>query len=84
MPKQPTRPERWVEALDMAQQGMSNLLELQNEYQEWQDNMPDSLDFETIGERLEAVASLDLKLVGTILLKAGELKLPLGFGRDDE
>ena len=84
MAKQPTRPERWAEALATAKQGVSDLLELQTEYQDWQDNMPESFDMETVGERLEAVVGLDLGTAESILQKAGELALPLGFGRDDE
>ncbi len=84
MAKQLTRPERWAEALAQATNGVADLVELQTEYQDWQDNMTDSMDFEVVGERLEAVVGLDLGAVESILVKAGELKLPLGFGRDDE
>ncbi len=84
MAKQPTRPERWAEALDMAKQGVNELLELQAEYQDWQDNLPESFDMEPVGERLESVVGLDLKGAAAILKQAGEINLPLGFGRDDE
>ena len=84
MPKNPTRPERWAEALAMAKQGVTDLLELQSEYQEWQDNLPESFDMEPVGERLEAVVGLELGMVESILQKCGEISLPLGFGRDDE
>jgi hypothetical protein len=84
MSKNLTRPERWALALAMAKQGVDELLELQSEYQDWQDNLPESFDMEPVGERLEAVVGLDLEGAENILKKAGEIDLPLGFGRDDE
>lgn len=84
MAKQLTRPERWAEALTMAKRGITDLLKLQSEYQDWQDNLPESFDMEPVGERLEAVVGLDLGVAESILLKCGEISLPLGFGRDDE
>ena len=61
------RPQRWREAID-------TLRALQEEYQEWLDNLPENLQGSPLAEKLEAVCALDLDEL--------EVELPLGFGRD--
>ena len=63
-----SRPQRWQDAV-------RTLLDLQGEYQNWLDNLPDSLQESALAAKLEAICGLDL----------GELESvepPLGFGRD--
>ncbi len=60
--------QRWREAV-------ASLVQLQEHYGEWQENLPESLQASALGEKLQAIAELDL----------GELQAvepPLGYGRD--
>ena len=63
-----SRQRRWDEAVNV-------LLELQQEYQVWLDNLPDSLRESPVGEKLEEVCNLDLESLAM-------QDLPRGWGRD--
>ena len=63
-----SRPQRWRDAV-------LTLVDLQAEYQDWFDNLPDNLQASSLAERLEAICEYDL----------GDLEAlepPRGFGRD--
>lgn len=63
-----SRPQRWRDAVQ-------TLVDLQAEYQEWLDSMPDGLRESAVAEKLEAICGYDL----------GDLEAlepPRGFGRD--
>ena len=62
-----SRPQRWAEAVE-------TLRELQAEYQDWLDNLPESLQSSALAEKLEEVCSVDVDSL--------DVELPLGFGRD--
>jgi hypothetical protein len=62
-----SRPQRWAEAVE-------TLRELQAEYQDWLDNLPESLQSSALAEKLEEVCSVDIDSL--------DVELPLGFGRD--
>jgi len=62
-----SRPQRWAEAVE-------TLRELQAEYQDWLDNLPESLQASALAEKLEDVCSVDIDAL--------DVELPLGFGRD--
>lgn len=62
-----SRPQRWAEAVE-------TLRELQEEYQSWLDNLPESLQSSVLAEKLEEVCALDIDQL--------DVELPLGFGRD--
>jgi hypothetical protein len=61
------RPQRWAEAVE-------TLRQLQAEYQEWLDNLPEALQDAPVAEKLEAICALDLDEL--------DVELPRGFGRD--
>src|SRR5262245_55044631 len=63
-----SRLQRWQDAAE-------ELLALQQEYQEWYDNLPENLQDTALAQKLEAVCDLDLEEIVSI-------ELPLGFGRD--
>ena len=63
-----TRPQRWQDAV-------RTLLELQDEYQAWLDNLPDNLTESVLAHKLEAICMLDLAELQSI-------EPPRGFGRD--
>jgi hypothetical protein len=62
-----SRPERWADAVE-------TLRTLQAEYQDWLDNLPESLHDSPVAEKLEAICALDLDEL--------DVELPRGFGRD--
>ena len=77
---------------------MAELMDLQSEFQEWYDNMPEGLQQGATGEKLEAISQLDLDYaepdqpdfdfdfdldeVESQIDEAEGAELPLGFGRD--
>ena len=66
-PRPKTRPARWAAAL-------AELRALQGEYEEWLDNLPESLAESRTAELLEEVRDVDLDAL--------DVDLPRGFGRD--
>jgi hypothetical protein len=64
----PPRPKRWATAV-------TALIDLQNEYRAWLDNLPASLEGSRLAERLQAIADLDLEELRAI-------DPPRGYGRD--
>ena len=63
-----TRPQRWADAV-------ATLRELQEAYQAWLDNLPESLQDSALAEKLQAVCDLDLDELENV-------DLLLGLGRD--
>lgn len=82
MAKNKSRAVRWSEACAKAGEGVAELLALQSEYEEWKDNLPDSLQSSPVGEKLETVCSIDLESADTIIGECLDAELPQGFGRD--
>lgn len=105
--RQPSRPKRWADAVASAREAfdavkekaddlataLGELHEVQGEYQEWRDNLPEGLDSTALAEKLDAVIELDIEGVtddpldswGTVeevIDNAEGIDLPLGFGRD--
>jgi len=93
--KQPSRAQRWADAVSDAQaalgtlqSALSDLNEVREEYEAWRDNLPENLQGSALGEKLEAVADLDtdpgsvLSEVEDLLSEAEQIDLPRGFGRD--
>ena len=62
-----TRPARWAAAL-------ADLRTLQDEYQTWRDQLPESLADSRTAGLLEEICQLDLDVI--------DVELPRGFGRD--
>ena len=52
-----------------------SLLDLQDEYQAWLDNLPDSLGESALAHKLQAICALDLAELESV-------EPPRGFGRD--
>ena len=88
-----SRPKRWAEACLNASNAISNLEEaiselqsLQEEYQEWADNLPENLQSSALAEKLQAICDLDFSSgvdeIQSLIEEAESLDLPLGFGRD--
>ena len=64
----PPRPKRWAAAV-------AALIDLQDEYRAWLDNLPVSLEGSRLAEKLQAIAELDLEDLQAI-------DPPRGYGRD--
>lgn len=62
-----SRPQRWVDAV-------GTLRALQEAYQAWLDNVPESQRASSLAKKLAVVCSLDLDQL--------DVDLPRGFGRD--
>jgi hypothetical protein len=82
MTKQLSRPKRWAAACAKASEGLSELVELQQEYQEWRDNLPENVASSPLGEKLDGVCELDLEGAQSTVEDAESADLPQGFGRD--
>jgi hypothetical protein len=63
-----SRPKRWAAAV-------AALVDLQDEYRAWLDNLPASLEGSRLAEKLQAIAELDLE-------ELKEIDPPRGYGRD--
>jgi hypothetical protein len=64
----PPRPQRWAAAV-------AALIDLQDQYRAWLDNLPASLDGSRSAEKLQAIVELDLEELRAI-------DIPRGYGRD--
>lgn len=93
MAKQPSRPDRWAEACRKAQESLADvraaleeLDEIRQEYEEWRDNMPGSMQTTATYEKLEEIADLDilspLDDIESSIEDFAAADLPVGFGRD--
>jgi hypothetical protein len=64
----PPRPQRWAAAV-------AALIDLQDQYRAWLDNLPASLDGSRLADKLQAIVGLDLEELHAI-------DIPRGYGRD--
>lgn len=81
-PKQQSRADRWSDAINDAQTGLNELISLQEEYQEWRDNLPENLQSSATGEKLQEIIDLDIQSVLDSIDEFDGVDLPAGFGRD--
>jgi hypothetical protein len=77
-----SRPKRWESACARALDALNEIKELQDEYQDTYDNMPENLQSSPYGEKLSTVADLDIDGAISIVEECDQTDLPLGFGRD--
>lgn len=68
---------------------IDDLKDIQSEFQEWKDNLPENLQSSPLGEKLDTVCSIDLdgatvevEHIQNVIDEADNADLPLGFGRD--
>jgi hypothetical protein len=62
------RPRRWAAAV-------ATLIDLQDEYRAWFDNLPTNLESSRLAEKLQAISEIDLD-------ELQEIDPPRGYGRD--
>lgn len=77
-----SRRQRWEAACSDAFDGLERLTELQQEYQEWRDNLPESLESSSTAELLDAICELEIESVKDQVSDFESADLPRGFGRD--
>jgi hypothetical protein len=90
--KAKSRTARWQaaasEASSLASQlrdAIEALKDVQQEYSDWQDNLPENFQSSALAEKLETVCNLEFDtLEGAldVLEEAESIDLPMGFGRD--
>ncbi len=100
--KQQSRAKRWadaaarlsdhLEAMEAAwsdcKDALDELEEMKGEYQDWLDNLPDSLKGSPVGEKLETIVAIEFDVdmdfsdVQTAAQEAADADLPQGWGRD--
>ena len=64
----PPRPQRWAAAV-------AAVIDLQDQYRAWLDNLPASLDGSRLADKLQAIVELELEELQAI-------DIPRGYGRD--
>ena len=78
-----SRSARWEDACGRAQSALEELVEIQQEFSEWKDNLESRFEGSALVEKLEAVTdSLELQSALDTVEEAQNADLPLGFGRD--
>ncbi len=80
--KPKSRSQRWSEAASQAVAALETLKDIQSEYEEWRDNLPENLQSSALGEKLDTVCDLDLDSALDTAQEAEGADLPQGFGRD--
>ena len=82
MPRALSRPKQWAAAISDADDAIQRLIDLQGEYQEWRDGLPENLETSVVAEKLDAIIELDLESAQSAIGEAEGCDLPIGFGRD--
>jgi hypothetical protein len=60
MPKMLSRTKRWFDAAQRAVDALQELVDIQSEFSDWRDNLPENLQSSALAKKLETVCDLDL------------------------
>jgi ParB family chromosome partitioning protein len=80
--KSNSRTARWADAVARASEAVQDLIDIQSEYADWQQNLPENQQDGTVAEKLHMVVDIDLQSALDAITEAQDADLPLGFGRD--
>lgn len=80
--KQESRTKRWARLTALADEAISELVDVQQEYREWRDGIPENLEESPVVEKLDAVLEFELEEMQSQIQDMVMAELPLGFGRD--
>lgn len=80
--KRETRTAKFQRLANEAEGTLNELLEVQQEYQEWLDNLPENLQSSALGEKLSTLCEIDLQGAADAASEAANADMPQGFGRD--
>lgn len=77
-----SRVGRWQAACRDAKDALEELMAIQEEFADWQSNLPENFADSPLAEKLQAMVDLDLSEALAAVEEADCADLPLGFGRD--
>ena len=77
-----SRVARWSDAASRAVAALEELQDIQSEYQDWDEGLPDNLREGAVAEKLASVTEIDFESAIETVSEAEDADLPLGFGRD--
>lgn len=94
--KRVSRAKRWSDAVTNAvtavsdlQSALEELQSIQQEFEDWKDNLPENLSQSALGEKLDEVCELGIEDalsslgdIDSLVQDCDGADLPLGFGRD--
>lgn len=80
-PSKPTLNQQWHDACNKAEEAVETLQNLQADADTWLQKLANKGHGE-MRRKLQALLQLDLRTVYTIVLLAGSMDFPKGFGRD--
>jgi hypothetical protein len=80
--KSNSRPARWADAVARATDALQELIDIQDEYRDWAENLPENLQSGMLADKLQAVTDIDFNSIIEMVGEAEAADLPLGFGRD--
>ena len=69
-------------AASAAVDAIAELQEIQQEYLDWQENLPENLESSPVSDKLTRIVDIDLDGALDTINEADGADLPLGFGRD--
>jgi hypothetical protein len=72
----------WHFYLKRARESLEALQAYQEQYADWEANLPENLRESATAEKLQGIADLDFESVLDVLDEAAQIDLPQGFGRD--
>ncbi len=82
MTRTASRPARWNAAVSDAQDAIARLLEVQEEYLEWRNSIPENLEDTPVVEKLDVICELWIGAAQDLMNECEGLDFPLGFGND--
>jgi len=81
--KKETRKTRWDNSINKIREGLQELQDVKEEFEDWQSNLPENLESSPLGEKLEeVVGSSFCDEIESACDDAENIDLPKGFGRD--
>lgn len=82
MSKKESKADRWARLAQQAEDALTEMEEMRSEWSDTFENMNEGLQSSPYGQKLSAMADLDLESAVSTVQEAGGLDVPLGFGRD--
>lgn len=80
--KKLSRATRWLDAAMRAEDALQELLDMQSEFEEWRDNLPENFQSTELGQKLDTICDVDIQGALETASEAKDAEPPLGFGRD--
>lgn len=81
-PKPKSRGERWAEAASDAKSALEELKSVQDEFEEWKNNIEERFSGTATYEKLDTLCNIDIQSALDAADEAESADIPVGFGRD--